>query len=401
MYCRYCGHELDDGEAVCTVCGSSAGDPPRGPSRDGRKRSLAIFIVLVLAIASVGAYAVVQSGGEPSYTVDNVTVYGDLVEVTSVEDGSLVYRGEGDVTWYSKDVYGTFLIRTAAGTYEERGYTATGAASLPLDDPGEYGIELFVDGMPCSSGRVLIDGDITKSYSWQCTLNSVVYRFDMDYTYSFSDFKRCADMDVPRMATLDGNNSRMVLVDDSILSLADSLKEEYLSVVGSGAPVGGQDYADYIASFVQCEIEYPDPVTSIGGSYVLDKDDGNGDVFMFDDADHWMFPIETIHHGMGDCEDTSFLMSALFSASGYTSALSVLPGHMVSAVVLDTFSERSVKGDVTISNKRIVDDGRVLYFCESTMDSFLPVGYLTSSVADMVSDVSKVSLVGPYDGAVS
>ena len=44
------------------------------------------------------------------------------------------------------------------------------------------------------------------------------------------------------------------------------------------------------------------------------------------------FPIETIVDQRGDCEDTSYLLAALYKALGVDAVLVLLPGHMATAV---------------------------------------------------------------------
>ena len=47
------------------------------------------------------------------------------------------------------------------------------------------------------------------------------------------------------------------------------------------------------------------------------------------------FPIETIVNERGDCEDTSYLLAALYKALGVDAVLVVFPGHMATAVACD------------------------------------------------------------------
>jgi len=50
------------------------------------------------------------------------------------------------------------------------------------------------------------------------------------------------------------------------------------------------------------------------------------------------FPIETIVDERGDCEDTSYLLAALYKALGIDAVLVLYPGHMATAVACDDCS---------------------------------------------------------------
>ena len=50
------------------------------------------------------------------------------------------------------------------------------------------------------------------------------------------------------------------------------------------------------------------------------------------------FPIETIIDQKGDCEDTSYLLAALYKALGVDAVLVLFPGHMATAVACDDCS---------------------------------------------------------------
>lgn len=76
--------------------------------------------------------------------------------------------------------------------------------------------------------------------------------------------------------------------------------------------------------------------------------------------DYWATPFETLVSGKGDCEDTSVLLSTLFSIRGWNSALITLPGH--EAVCVNPLPISVEPG----SKAFIRYGGYRYYYCEST-----------------------------------
>ena len=161
------------------------------------------------------------------------------------------------------------------------------------------------------------------------------------------------------------------------------------------AVIGGQDYADYLLSFVQCCISYPDPISSADGGYVLDTEEGSGDMFLHGEWERWSYPLETIHTGYGDCEDTAFLAASLFSAAGYGAAIATIPNHMVTAVVLADFTPHSAVTGLELAEKRVTSTGENLFFCETATDVAVPCGYVTKEVLDGIDALDSVTMVVP------
>ncbi len=182
------------------------------------------------------------------------------------------------------------------------------------------------------------------------------------------------------------------VVDEPLSELSALLLDEYERVRGSPT---AQSYADYVLGFVQCCIEYPDALVEEDG-VLRYSSDGNGDIYLYGTEEYWAYPMETIQRGMGDCEDTSFLAAALFTASGYTAGVATIPGHMVALVLLDEFAPHRLSVNVALSttlSSADLSEGGVVFFCETTFDTAVPCGYVTHSVGIYLSMIDHVWIV--------
>ncbi len=394
MFCRNCGTELDPGARFCRNCGTEV---PRPVTAAVRKPPYTVLlIVAVVAIALVLALQAVIPSEEPSLTVGDTTVTGGLVtDDIVVSDGRLDYTGsDTDVGWLYSDVHGTYLVRDGTGYTDDTDIRVAGAA-LVLE-PGMYDVSLLEDGSRTHRGTVLVDGDVTRTFSWSCIVQGEPRAYTMTYTYGYSDFLAYAEAGSPRHHVESMEVSRFVPEDATVLGMAEALEETYTASAPAGTATTGQDYADYLLAFVQVCFAYPDTVSAEGSSYVADPD-GSGDLFLYGEVEYWAYPMETIHHGMGDCEDTTFLYAALCSASGYTSAIALLEGHMVPGVVLDGFEQRSfVPPSLEPTGMRFSDGGGIIYFCETTLSTPVPAGYLPHDTHAEVLGLESVSKVDPY-----
>jgi len=52
--------------------------------------------------------------------------------------------------------------------------------------------------------------------------------------------------------------------------------------------------------------------------------------------DYWAFPLETLHNGQGDCEDTSFLYTSIMVDLGYDTALLFFDDHVAVGIGADS-----------------------------------------------------------------
>lgn len=429
MYCPKCGSMLDPGANFCVVCGAPVesvsgrdgfldqytydqGAYDRGSDRRHvpnrrRRRSVGTYVllavILVVLIVPVADILVRDAPEEPerSYSVGDLTVrgglYNDLVVAESSGDSAtLTYQGDGQVVWHVKDLCGTAFVQSG-DVYVPRSYESTDGNVLTISTPGKYQVLLYDDGAQICSGTAVLDGDITDTYTWS-RLNGGSHSYEVRFTYRFSDFLVYDEDDEYRRDSYSLPMSRFVVVDDTLLRLSDALADEYRQVHGSGASVTGQDYADYLLSFVQCVFAYPTQISpGPDGYYRLDTEGGYGDMFLEGAEEYWAFPMETLYHRMGDCEDTSFLLSALYSAAGYRSVLMTPPGHMMVGVVLDSFQPDTLYSVYyAYGEKTLTSTGERVFLCETTYDSAVPVGYYDQSMVGQVATVTEVTVVDPH-----
>lgn len=419
MFCRGCGMEVDPGDLFCRHCGqwvapdtqaeapSQHAPRPNGVPAKGRRVQAVIVVLLLLAVGSGVAVlygGTFDDGIERTFTVGDTTVTDDLTAdiFQTAVGGTVSYvGGDEQVTWYYKDNSGTAFVRNHDGTYVERGYTEHVGQELRFSEPGDYGVVVDI-GDRTYTGDVVVDGTIDCKYRWNYRQGSMMYSMEFDYRFDFLEYKQYHDMDLRRwIYTNEGADysRKFIIVDDSISRLSEALAEEYRETFGNGASLAGQDYTDYILSFVQCVIAYPDPIAKSGDTYIRSDSGGNGDMFLNGCTEYWAFPMETIYTGYGDCEDTSILACALLSASGIPSTVLILPGHMMSGVLLDSFSPRQgvagtglveYSSDVTYKDKRYV-------FCpaETTFNTSVPVGYIGRDYYSNVQSMNTIEVIAP------
>ncbi len=365
----------------------------------------ASLIVLILVVVSVAGALVCSNAGVDTSerTLGDLTIRGSIASEGIEADeyagtATLTYTGSSNVEWRLKDLESTYYVEQD-GVYEVRGYDdiVSEGPTLKVSDPGRYAVRMYIDGHLARTGTMVLDGDITKTFSWkQAVSPTLIYEYSVTHTYRFSDYlERADDPGAYRRSSDLLEDSRFAATSD-VDALQERLLEEYVSVRGTAAFTDGQDYADYLLSFVQCCIRYPDPISMGSGlEYRLDTEEGNGDLFLYGKSEYWAYPLETIHRGYGDCEDTCFLTAALFAAAGFDSAVATIPDHMVAAVALKDFSPRKVTTGVMLTSKTLTATGLNLFFCETTTSSFLPVGYLGTTSYSEVMKLDRVSMVSP------
>ena len=412
MFCRECGREVDPSSSFCAYCGadvSNGMEPTPRPIPAPRHMSLRPLAVIVLFVvigtALLLAFLPDDDSIEKSYTVGDMTVYGDLVNAPIViQDGMLVYSGQGtNVIWKYKDVHDTYYVKEGS-VYVERGYTTDYNRFLRFDSPGSFLVVFSDSNGYYASGRVVVDGDITTEYRWNARLAGSNHYFTVTYTYRFSDFLAYAEDDVVRHDIRKADDDRFIQRDALMDDLLSSLKASYRSVFGPEVSTSDQRFADYLLSFVQYSITYPDQITETA-PHVLSKDGGVGDMFLYGDSEYWAYPIETIHHGYGDCEDTSFLLASLYVKAGYTCSTPTIPGHMVVCVNLDELAYSWNYPGYYMTTLKLLD-GRLMYACETAIDytnwaGNVALGYVNETTHNDLLELTRLYVVEPEDATDS
>ena len=186
---------------------------------------------------------------------------------------------------------------------------------------------------------VSIDGTYIQQYSW--TYQEESYELSVDYTYS--DFIEVSGSNGASLAKRMGYGNGTYSVVTDFITVDD-------------------DWAARPAFNLTC----------FGYTY---------DSVLYGQQEYYAFPLETIHNGGGDCEDTSILCAALYEAAGYDAGVFIIPGHAIAAVALDGFTpaETSV---TTVSVFSFEMNGKTYYGCETTLDyNTYGIGWIGSDYA--------------------
>ena len=261
--------------------------------------------------------------------------------------------------------------------------------------PGEYLVVLNVDGVESASGYLMVRGTIVNTYTWTAVIDGEMRSFSFDFQFTWDEYLVYSDTDDIRRQVSALSEARFVEVDAPILRLTDLLATEYRSAYGVDASLSDQRYADYLLSFVQCNIVYPPSVIDSNGVYVEDEN-GSADMYLYGMDEYWAYPMETLFFNQGDCEDTSFLMCSIYSAAGYDSAIATIPGHMLVGVELESFDQRMSLQGVMFMAKRIPGHDSNLYFCETTYNKSVPAGYVSLSTNKEISSLEEVTFVSHH-----
>lgn len=394
-------HNESEQSSVTAGC-SREGTVPAGVSRR-TYRTVSVLLAISALFFAVSAL-MLMCAEEPvgwedrEYTEGNLTINSGLHSeyITMVSAGGepeLEYTGPGsDVEWLSTDLSDTDMI-AVGDHYEFREATRSYDNTISFQEPGEYEVVLFVDGSVVAAGRAVVDGEIQDKYEWSRFVDGDYVHYGITFTYMFEEYQRYAEESAVRHAQSGMSDGRFAVVDDAIMRLADALADEYEAVYGPDAQRNGQDYADYLLSFVQFAIQYPIELEYEDGKFVP-VSGGNGDLYLYGTEEYWAYPMETLYHRMGDCEDTSFLLASLYSASGYTSSTIRVSGHMVVGVELDLFEPDGFYANhLRVSDVTL--DGTHLWLCETSYDQYVPVGLLNIKSDLETSDIRQYAFVAP------
>lgn len=396
----------------------------RGPSTGDRKNKVAALLVAVLVAAVV--FAVLSQ--EP-YGDDNGTVVPPAVPSDPVDFGEYTCRTAGDfdsgiMTWgtgeyafndtltpcmifsldpektsqygyflwnlYNEDEF--YLIPKSLFGLTDRCYNAEDVYlfeeydGIYLDkaeaklywsacSPGDYTITVCCYASESAyrsggvgktyTGTILIDGTIHREYAW--TYGGDGYK--VDASFEFSEYRTYRDMNTSGRGLVSadyGDSTGFVIVDETVQSLSSGLQTEYLMNKGAETDLLGQDYADFILSFVQCCICYP--------AY---DDSHRADLVVYGQNEYFAYPLETLYYGMGDCEDTSILAAALYVASGYSAAMVLVPCHALVGVAVDGYVVPTYNADLyEILEGEVA--GKTYYAGETTLHGFRELGVIAS-----------------------
>ena len=404
-FCPLCGNpsgSIDDSADVVEV--RSEGTAPATPRR-GMNRyklaasSLVVFAMILVLVAGSSAMGGHGDDGRHVHEVGALmadsSLNSDLFRIHSDGDsGDIEYVGPGsDMEWLVLDISKAAFVKEG-DVYDHREFTHTDGPAISLTDPGYYEIMLYVDGHLTAIGDALLRGSVIEDYEWSRTVDGESFDYSVHFEYEFTDFYRYSMDSTGRILEEGMDPAEFVVVDSTILRLSDDLREEYLNVHGEDAPTDGQDYANYLLSFVQMVIGFPDQIAYVDGQFVK-IGDGCGDLYLYGAEEYWAYPMETLYYRMGDCEDTSALYCALLSASGYTSGMVLLPSHVLVGVILDDYVADPF-GESQYHFVSVEVDWETMYVGDTAFDRYVPLGYIAKVHMVDPDSVILISPVQPY-----
>jgi hypothetical protein len=297
-------------------------------------------LIIIIAIAAIGAAAIagialISGGGgggpeppgpgpepEPPFPVDPVP------EGYVLKDGKLSREDGESTSWHIFDQLHPYMTATGYAYSVYTGYDEDGKY-IELE-PGRYTITEGGMEFP-----VTVEGEIHRDIGWKWSMDGVVYEVSVSFDIDALEYLAEHTANKQRNDGYRGiYNFRClpygIVTSDVTSSIASQLASEYARIGGSVSDC--QDFADFVAAFVQLNIVYPPTVTGHSGQF---------DYYVWGADEYWCTPMETLYHLIGDCDDNAALMCALYLELGYETAIAGKSGHAFSGVYLDGFEERS------------------------------------------------------------
>ena len=133
------------------------------------------------------------------------------------------------------------------------------------------------------------------------------------------------------------------ITDDDRDGDGTSTIDSCLKYISNDAKDGNRLY-EAILDFIHNEVEYVK------------------DSVLYDSFDWAAYPVETLYHSAGDCEDLVILTVALLDRDGYDCGIALFKGHAVAMLALD---EMSADGQDNI----IVEKDGKTYWCLETTEN--------------------------------
>jgi hypothetical protein len=388
-----------DGSAFCASCGaflapyagSSPAYAPKASKKSNSAKYLVIAVVLIMAVAVVAvsfSFSYLSEDEERIYTQDlgggdqlflSGAFYPDSgVLAVEMRDSEIAFvldpAKASEYTFYEwrlfdldhsvyNNAYGAKYtgmdpIRKAEPALHYYTNNSDGTKSAP-------GAGWFIVAVKCYSGsdqynvvdtfegKVKYSTGVERSYSW--TYEGKDYSLDVSFRYQDFDNARNKNKD-GRWPSPSEYSQFIEYYDLVVVDIAEKLSALY-------GPHSDSDpgFANFVLAFDQICFAYPPYSSSVGP-----------DKFLFGTEEYFQYPIETIYNGAGDCEDTAILAAAIYAAAGYESAILILPGHAMAAVVVDAdyMPSTGMAYEVLKGEK----DGLTYVAGETTVEAFLDLG---------------------------
>ncbi len=166
--------------------------------------------------------------------------------------------------------------------------------------------------IPSLSSNTYTSGNGTRSITWKYDGDTYILKFSIDQAKYLSYVNET----VARRMTTDNDwalGLQFITANDSLIqSIAAQLNTLN---VQAGLDRSGE--ANMVLAFVQTIPYAFDNVT-------------------YGVKDYWAFPVETLYHNQGDCEDKSFLYTSIMEDLSYNCALLFFTDHVAVGVAFDT-----------------------------------------------------------------
>lgn len=191
-----------------------------------------------------------------------------------------------------------------------------------------------------SSKEVVIDGTISKHYSWKYQVKTWYTGIvninnrdgNMDLYLKFSDVYSYLT-DTSHARNKQSDLQYYITPDDPyIKKIADNFKAKAKS-----DNLNDETLVNCVLKFVQ-DIEYKSDLLSKGK------------------AEYYKYPVETLYEECGDCEDTTLLFLSIIHAMGYKGILIIFPDHACAAVA------------VSASGSYVEYGGNRYFYCETATE---------------------------------
>ena len=232
-----------------------------------------------------------------------------------------------------KDVLGTNEDTFVIENVDTGDKAKTDDGRYTFHEGGHFQVESYSNGEVRKIFHIMVNGIVTREFSWDYGGKSYSLALEMDYTdveyartYYSPEDRRSDRPDHVRdrtFVTMSYTDPHMAPYTEAAV---DSLIESYKS---SHDTVDEYDFLNFLLVFTQ-NIDYQEDIEYTG----------------YDE--YWKFPLETLYDHGGDCEDTSLLFLALAHECsdklGFENriALQILPQHAAAAVIIADMKDYDV-----------------------------------------------------------
>lgn len=382
----------------------------------GKRKTIIALLVVMLFITLMVSSIVGRAANETSSfslgqgEIQGNTFAGGAVEIQPINyEGklsyNLIYHGDGSCAWYlycnERPVYNI----GNDGSLSKRDYIKIGnGKSLNVPDSvlhvGSYKLKAVTDHNVYQDD-VVIDGNVYTKFKWPfigkggtsvTSTVSIEYSF-LDYYYYAQtvdsipespgrrEYTRIADFAV---------NDKSGVINRLVSELGSEFTRHYPPPLAGNERSDWSDwYINFLLTFVQNCTRYP-------------ESNRQPDLYMYGSIDYFSYPLQTLFHRSGDCEDTSILAAALFDAAGFEAGVTLvyadsvgnrIVGHSTAAVNMNKpISKTSVDlGDFTLAKMKGTNSkaGIEYYLCETTISHQLAAGYIEKKYMAALSSLGK------------